>query len=193
MPEPKVPLEQAAEHYARALDAAERMRAQSLPVLEHQKRDIQEAARALDGVRPGATRDLHNALRHESSTWRAMRDLRGSERGAELAGAIRHEERVRRDPALQADRLMKDWKRLEDQHGRLDGWRNRDERSRLEGHMKTIAGGLKQNPQLESAVRSRAPVLGLGPGSMLARVLAAPTVERASMEIGTGRHRGRSR
>lgn len=106
---PSVPLEKAAERYARALDASERMRAQSLPVLEHQKRELRDAAKSLDGARPGATHDLHNALRHDTATWRVMRDLRGAERGVELAGAIRHEERVRRDPALKADRLVKEF------------------------------------------------------------------------------------
>jgi len=192
-PAPKMPLEQAAERYARALDAAERMRVQSLPVLEHQKRELRDAARTLDGARPGATRDLHNALRHETATWRAMRDLRGAERGVELAGAIRYEERVRRDPALKADRLVKEFTRLEAQHDRLDGWRHGVARSRLEGRMKTIAGTLKRDPQLEALVRTRAPALGVGAGSMLARVLAAPTVQRAGMEIGMGRDRGLSR
>lgn len=193
MPEPKVPLEQAAERYARALDAAERMRAQNLPVLEHQKRELKDAAKTLDGARQGATHDLHNALRHEASTWRAMRDLRGAERGVELAGAIRHEERVRRDPALKADRLVKEFTRLEAQHDRLDGWRHGEARRSLEGRMTTIAGTLKRDPQLESLVRSRAPALGVTPGSTLARVLAAPTVQRAGMEIGMGRDRGLSR
>ena len=168
------------------------MRAQSLPVLEHQKREIKDAARALDGVRPEATLDLNNALRHDASAWRAMRDLRGPERGAELAGAIRHQERVRRDPALQADQLVKEWKRLEAQHERLDGWRQGDARRGLEGRMTAIAGTLKRDPQLESLVRSRAPALSVGAGSRLAKVLAAPTIERASQEIGTGRSRGRS-
>jgi Ti-type conjugative transfer relaxase TraA len=186
MPEPKVPLEQAAERYARTLDAAERMRVQSLPVLEHQKRDIQEAGRALDETRPGATRDLHEALRQEPSTRRAMRDLRGPERGVELAGAIRHEARVRRDPVLHADRLVKDWKLLEGQHERLGGRRHKDERSRLEGRMKTIAGALKRDPQLESIVRTRAPLLGVGPASMLARVLMAATAKEAGIEIERG-------
>lgn len=190
---PRTPLEQAAERYARALDAAERMRVQSLPVLEHQKRELRDAARALDGARSGATHDLHNALRHETGTWRAMRDLRGGQRGIELAGAIRHEERVRRDPALKADRLLKEWKRLETQHDRLDGWRHVEARSRLEGRMKTLAGALKRDPQLESLVRSRAPALGVGPNSTLTRVLAAPTAQRATMEIGMGRDRGLSR
>jgi hypothetical protein len=193
MPGPQVALEQAAERYARALDAAERMRAQGLPVLEHQKRDIEEAGRAVDGVRAGSVRDLHTALGQESSTWWAMRDLRGPERGVELAGAIRHEERVRHDPALKADRLVKDWQRLEAQYERLGGWRHKDERSRLEGRMKTIAGTLKQDAQLESFVRSRVQALGLGPGSKLAKVLAAPTVERASKEIEMGQDRGLSR
>jgi Ti-type conjugative transfer relaxase TraA len=190
---PPMPLEQAAERYARALDAAERMRTQSLPVQEHQKRELRDAARSLDGARPGATHDLHNALRHETATWRAMRDLRGAERGVELAGAIRHEDRVRRDPALKADRLVKEFKRLEAQHDRLDGWRHGGVRKGLEGRMKTIAGTLKRDPQLESLARSRAPALGVGPGSTLARVFAAPTMQRASMEIGMARDRGLSR
>ena len=42
--------------------ASERMRAQSLPVLEHQKRELRDAAKSLDGTRPGATHDLHNAI-----------------------------------------------------------------------------------------------------------------------------------
>jgi Ti-type conjugative transfer relaxase TraA len=193
VPAPRIPLEQAAERYARALDAAERMRAQALPVLQHQKRELHDAARVLDGARPSATRDLHNALRYESATWRAMRDLRGAERGVELAGAIRHEERVRRNPALKADRLVKEFTRLEAQHDRLDGWRHGGARSRLEGRMKSIAGTLKRDPQLEALVRSRAPALGMGPGSTLARVLAAPTVQRATMEIGMGRDLGLSR
>jgi Ti-type conjugative transfer relaxase TraA len=190
---PTMPLEQAAERYARAMDAAERMRAQSLPVLEHQKRELKDAARTLDGARPGATHDLHNALRHETATWRAMRDLRGADRGAELAGAIRNEERVRRDPALKADRLVKEFTRLEAQHDRLDGWRHGGARKSLEGRMKAIAGTLKRDPQLESLARSRAPALGVTPGSTLARVFTAPTMQRAGMEIGMGRDRGLSR
>jgi hypothetical protein len=59
--------------------------------------------------------------------------------------------------------------------------------------MKTIAGTLKRHPQLESLARSRAPALGVGPGSTLARVFAAPTMQRASMEIGMARDRGLSR
>ncbi len=64
--------------------------------------------------------------------------------------------------------------------------------SRLEGRMKSIAGALKRDPQLASLVRSRAPALGFGPSSTLVRVLAAPTIQQANMEIGMGRDRGPS-
>ncbi len=97
------------------------MRAQKPPAREFQSRELREAGAALDGVRPGATRDLHSAPRHEPATFRALRDLRGAERGAGLAGAIGHEDRVRRDPALKADRLVREWTRLEARHDRLDG------------------------------------------------------------------------
>jgi hypothetical protein len=89
-----------------------------------------EAAAALESVRPNTTRDLHNALHYEPSTFRAMTQLAGPERGAELVGAIRHEEQVRRDPALQAERLVKEWKRLEAQHELLDSGYAFDTRAR---------------------------------------------------------------
>ena len=82
---------------------------------------------------------------------------------------------------------------MEAQHDRLDGWRNGDARGRLEGRMKAIAGVLKRDPQLERLVRARAPALGVSPGSTLGRVLAAPTLQRATTEIGMGRDRGPSR
>lgn len=189
---PAQTLEASVERYARAMDDTERMRGQKLPVLEHQKRELREAGAALDQRRPGATRDLHEALRHEPSAWRAMRDLRGPERGAELAGAIRHEAQVRADPNLKADRLVKDWTRTEAQHDRLDGWRHRPARQRLEARMTAMAGTLKRDPELASLVRSRAQALGLGHGSTLGQVMAAPSVRQAALEIGRDRDRGMS-
>jgi len=187
---PAQTLEASVERYARAMDDTERMRGQKLPVLEHQKRELREAGAALDQTRPGATRDLHEALRHEPSTWRAMKDLRGPERGVELAGAIRHEDRVRADPTLKADRLVKDWKRLEAQYDRLEGWRHRPARQRLEGRMTAMANTLKRDPELESLVRSRAQAFGLGRGSTLDRVMSAPSVRQATLEIGRDRDLG---
>jgi Ti-type conjugative transfer relaxase TraA len=186
-------LEQAAERYARAWTDADRMREQALPTLEYQKRELKEAAASLETAHPGAVNDLHNAMRYEPSTFRAMKQLRGPERGAELAGAIRHEERVRRDPALQAERLVKDWQRLEARHDKLrDNYLDRDARQKIEKQMQGIAGKLKRDPQLESLVRARAKDMGIGVGSRLGRVIDAPSVGQAIREITLGRGRGLS-
>ncbi len=192
-PEPASTLEQAAERYARAWTDAARMRAQELPVLEYQKRELRDAGTALDSVRPNATRDLHNAMRYEPSTFRAMKQLAGPERAAELAGAIRHEEKVRRNPALQAERLVTDWQRLEARHDKLrDNYLDRDARQKIEKQMEDIAGKLKRDPQLESLVRARAKDMGIDRGSTLRRVIDAPSMSQAMNEITRGRGRGLS-
>lgn len=188
MPTPAPALEEAAERYARAWQDQQRMREQSLPVLEYQKHELQQAASALEAVRPNAVNDLQNAMRYEPQTWRAMRQLRGPERGAELAGAIRHEDKVRRDPALQAERLVKDWQSLEKRHDKLrDNYLDRDARQKIEKQMQGIAGKLKRDPQLESLVRARAQAMGIDMASRLGRVLQAPSIGQAMSAITRGR------
>jgi Ti-type conjugative transfer relaxase TraA len=181
-------LEQTAERYARAWEDQQRMREQSLPVLEYQKREMREAAGALEATRTNAVNDLHNAMRYEPQTWRAMKQLRGPERGAELAGAIRHEDRVKRDPGLQAERLVKDWQSLERRHDKLrDNYLDRDAKQKIEKQMQGIAGKLKRDPQLESLVRVRAKAMGIDVGSRLGRVLQAPSIGQAMSAITRGR------
>jgi len=186
-------LEQAAERYARAWEDQQRMREQALPTLEYQKRELKEAAASLEAVRPNAVNDLHNAMRYEPQTWRAMKQLRGPERAAELAGAIRHEDRVKRDPALQAERLVKDWQSLEKRHDKLrDNYLDRDARQKIERQMQGIAGKLKRDPQLESLVRVRAKALGIGMDTKLGKVIQAPSIGEAIAAIARGRGRGLS-
>lgn len=192
VPQPTQGLEQAVDRYARAWDGAERMRAQKLSVLQYQERELSGASAALDAARPNATRDLHNAMRHEPATWRAMNELTGKERAAELAAGIRHEEQVQRDPNLRAERMVKEWKSLEARHERLDGWQHREARTQIESRLKSIAGTLKRDPQLESLMRARAKDLGIDMTSRLGRVMQAPSMEQAIGHIVRGRDRGMS-
>lgn len=192
MPPPTQGLDQAVDRYARAWEDAERMRADKLPVLEYQKRELSEAGAALDAAKLGATQDLQNALRHEPQTFRAMKQLRGPERTSELVAAIRHEDRVRRDPNLQAERLVKEWKGLEARHEKLSRWGQRGARDQIETRMKSIVGQLKRDPQLESLMRARAKDLGIDMKSRLGRVVQAPGIEQAIGQIVRGRDRGMS-
>jgi Ti-type conjugative transfer relaxase TraA len=182
-------LSQAVDRYARAWTDAARMREQNLPVLEHQKLALRDAGGALDAARPNATRDLLTAMEHEPATHQAMTGMQGRERTAQLVAGIQHEDRVRQDPNLKAERLVKVWNGLEAQHERLSGRDQAEARGKVEGRMKEVAGALKRDPQLESLMRSRSKELGIEAGSRLDRVVREPNIERA-ISHGIRRHRG---
>jgi len=182
-------LNRAVDRYARAWTDAARMREQDLPVLEHQKVALRDAGGALDAARPGATRDLLTAMEHEPATYRAMTGMQGRERTALLVAGIQHEDRVRQDPNLKAERLVKVWNGLEAQQERLSGRDQAEARGKVEGRMKEVAGELKRDPQLESLMRSRSKELGIEAGSRLDRVVREPNIERA-ISHGIRRDRG---
>lgn len=75
------------------------MRAADLPVLPHQKLALRTAGAAMDTVRPGSMQELAAVLKHETLSQRAMADLTGPERAAQLvAGMDRERQRqVQRD------------------------------------------------------------------------------------------------
>src|SRR6266404_1998637 len=172
-------LNQSVDRYARAWMDAWRMREKDLPVLEHQKTELGRAGEALDQHRPGARQDLHTALRHEPPVFRAMMELEGAQRTRALLAGMEHEERVRRDPNLRAERLVKEWNGLEARAKDLTGWEHEAAREKVKGQMRELALEFKQEPQLELAVKRRAQELGIERGSRLARVLKEKDLERA--------------
>jgi Ti-type conjugative transfer relaxase TraA len=184
-------LEHAAENYARAWSDADRMQARGLPVLEHQKIALQQSGSTLDAARPGATQDLQEALRYDAGAKRAMKELSGPERGEALARAITKEAQIRQDPQARGERLVKEWNGLEKQRDRLgSGIRDKGAHAQIETRMKAIAGSLKRDPQLESLMRNRAKQLGIDSGSILSRVIQAPSIASALGQIMRGRDKG---
>jgi hypothetical protein len=172
-------LNQSVDRYARAWMDAWRMHEKKLPVLEHQKTELKHAGEDLDKHRPGATQDLHTALRHETRVFRSMTELEGAERTRGLLAGLEHEERVRRDPNLRADRLVKEWNELEAQRGQIKGWENYKTLEKVQGQMRELAHEFKQEPQLELAVKRRAQELGIERGSRLGQVLQEKNLDRA--------------
>jgi hypothetical protein len=184
-------LNRALDRYARTWSDAMRMADKDLPILEHQKTAFREASLALDRVQQGASADLHNSLKFEPQFYQAMTSLQGKERTLQLRAALDHEARVRTDPNLKAERLVKDWRVLEAERERTSGYENKDAREQVQARMRSIAGELKRDPQLESILQRRAQELGIERGSRLDRVLKAPTIEQAlSLSVrDLGRHR----
>ncbi|MBJ7263302.1 MAG: Ti-type conjugative transfer relaxase TraA [Burkholderiaceae bacterium] len=170
-------LTRAVDRYARAWTDAARMRSQALPVLEYQKMALHEAGAALETVQMGATRDLLNALKYEPATYKAMTQQQGRERAAQLVAGIEHEARVRQDPNLKVERLVKVWNALEAERDRLRSLSQAEALGKVEARMQSIAGELKGDPQLELVMRSRQGELGIVPGSGLDRVINKRNIE----------------
>jgi Ti-type conjugative transfer relaxase TraA len=172
-------LHQAVDRYARAYDDAARMRAQGLPILDHQRLALRDAGQKLDAVRPGAHADLKSAVEHNPDVAAALRTMQGQARTALLVSGIRQEERIRQDPNLQAERLVKVWNGLEAEHRRLKGWEHDEARGKLETRMKAFVADLKRDPQLESILRNRQHELGIKSGSRLDQVMRERDIDRA--------------
>jgi hypothetical protein len=172
-------LHQAVDSYARAYDDAARMRAQDLPILDHQRLALRDAGQKLDAVRPGAHADLKSAVEHNPDVATALRTMQGQPRTALLVSGIRQEERIRQDPNLQAERLVKVWNGLEAEHRRLKGWEHDEARGKVETRMKAFVADLKRDPQLESILRNRQQELGIKSGSRLDQVMRERDLDRA--------------
>jgi Ti-type conjugative transfer relaxase TraA len=185
-------LHQAVDRYARAYDDAARMRAQDLPILDHQRLALRDAGQKLDAVRPGAHADLKSAVEHNPDVATALRTMQGQPRAALLVSGIRQEERIRQDPNLQAERLVKVWSGLEAEHRRLNGWEHDEARGKVEARMKAFVAGLKRDPQIESILRNRQQELGVSRGSRLDEVMRERDIDRA-MTQGIRQTRGLGR
>jgi Ti-type conjugative transfer relaxase TraA len=93
----------AVEAYAKAYQDAARMKTADLPVLQHQKLALRTAGAAMEKARPGSTQEMASVLKHESLSQRAMAELSGPARAAQLvAGMDRERQRqVQRETAQQ--------------------------------------------------------------------------------------------
>jgi Ti-type conjugative transfer relaxase TraA len=171
-------LSRAVEDYARAYRDAARMQVEGLPVLEHQKRALGKAGAAMDTAHEGSTRELLLALRYDPAT-RAAMTLKGSARATQLIAGMERERQAKRDPNVRAERAVAEWRKLEKEHGALRGFEQDAARGEVEERLKTLAGAIKRDPQMESVMRARSRELGIERGSRLEKVIEEKNVERA--------------
>jgi hypothetical protein len=171
-----------------------RMQEKGLPVLAHQLTELGQAGEALDRLRPGGSQDLLNTIRYEEGSGLAMHTLEGPARVAQLRAGIEHEERIRRDPNLGAERLVKEWNGLEARRDSVRGDEHRAAREQLQERARELTQTLKRDPQLEGILKQRSRELGIAPGSRLAQILHERDLKRALSlsDLYIGRHRGLS-
>ncbi|NNG57127.1 Ti-type conjugative transfer relaxase TraA [Sphingomonas paucimobilis] len=175
----------AIERYGRAAVDIGRMREKGLPVLAHQEQALAKAGDALDQARPHAARDLASAIERDP---RLARDAAEGNTGG-AAKAMETERQVRIDPEKRANRFVEQWQGLKKARASMERAGDRAGAERLGKRMAGIAGGLHRDPQLESALRRRAPELALNMerGRSIGQELAQ------SVAIGRDRDRGMSR
>src|SRR3546814_20082834 len=88
----------------------------ALPIfLEHQKVGLERTTRALDQIRPGASRDLASAMQRDPALLREA----AAGRSGPMIEAMAQEARVRADPNLRADRFVERWQGLKQERDRL--------------------------------------------------------------------------
>ncbi|WP_343685370.1 Ti-type conjugative transfer relaxase TraA [Asticcacaulis sp.] len=156
------PLEKATDRYARAYGDIQTMEQKGLPVLEGQKQALKQAAEALEKAQPGAASVMASGLEHAPDMRRAVTELTGEARTQALIKGMAQERQALADPAVRADRMVKRWKDLTEQHDRLRGWQHADARKALEQRMQETARQIARDPQMESHLRYRRNELGLG-------------------------------
>jgi len=157
--------------YARAFADVERMVRSGLPVLPHQEIALKRADAALSAVSLEVSHDLRSALSRELGLAGRIDQPGGMEA---IGKAIAHENQVRLDPRLRAERFVEQWTGLKARHAELGSWQDVEARRQVEDRMKALAKGLGRDPQVESVLSNRRAELGLStpsPGRNLAQDL----------------------
>ena len=172
-------LVRATEAYARAYRDAARMGEMGLSVVEHQKVALHKAGAALDGIRPGSTVELHSALRHDLQTRWVMVEAKGPERATQLLAGMARERQAQQDPTIRAERLVAHWNKLEEDHGKLGRWQQREGRETVEAGLRAIAGEIAKDTAVETTLREKQGELRIREESRMGQAIRQADIGKA--------------
>ena len=169
---------EATEGYAKAIIDASRMQGMGYAVQEHQKVALQKTGEALEAARPGSTRELSSALRHDPATQRPCGKPRSGARdkacrgdGARASGAARHE-CSRRAVCRPVDWIGGGAR----QNSRLGA---AEAREKIETQMRGVATEIGKDAAAQSVMRERQKDFGIEERSSLGRALREKDVPQA--------------
>ncbi|QVQ38712.1 Ti-type conjugative transfer relaxase TraA (plasmid) [Pseudochrobactrum algeriensis] len=156
------PLEVVVDRYARAYQSADQHLREGLPVLDMQQQELRAAGQQLDQVQPGMKDLMHSTLQNDPETARAMTELSGRERVAQVIGGMKRENAALQDPNVRAERFVERWQDLKAQRQQLRGWQHDEARGKIESQMNGLTKSLERDPQADSILRNRRQELGIG-------------------------------
>jgi Ti-type conjugative transfer relaxase TraA len=171
--------------HARAVIDIWKMQDKELPVLPHQRSELDRARAAVHAIGEDAAKDLEQAygrdptLAPEAAGGRVQRAIR----------AMRLEAEIRTDPEKRADRFVEDWRKLDRRYRAAYAEGDHQSVGRLRANMGAMAKSLERDAQMESVLRGRRHDLGIDfdAGRKLVHDLAASV----GLEITRGRGMGR--
>jgi len=177
----------AVERHARAVAAIWKMQDKDLPVLPHQRAELDKAREALGATAKHAVRDMEQAYRRNPDL---VADAAGG-RTAQAIRAMQLEAEVRSDPDKRADRFVENWQKLHGQYRSAHARGDHDGVGRARGDMGALAKSLERDAQVESILRGRKQELGIAfdTGRKLSHDLAGSV----GVEMARGRSLGMSR
>lgn len=156
------PLEAAVDRYSRAYQSIDQHRREGLPVLDMQRQEMRDAGQQLDQVRDGMKDLMRSTLQNDPATARAMTELSGRERVAQVIDGMKRENAALQDPNVRAERFVERWQELQGQRRELRGWQHDDARTKVESQMNGMTKSLERDPQVDSILRNRRQELGIG-------------------------------
>jgi len=174
----------AVERHARAVADIWKMQNKGLPVLPHQRAELDKAREAMDRTAKHAAKDMERAydrnpgLVSEASGGRVRQAMR----------AMQLEAEIRTDPDKRADRFVEGWRQLSQHREELQ--RDGDFRGarKVSEQMAGMAKSLERDAQVESLLRNRKQELGLDidTGRKLAHDLAGSVGIEMGRSLGHG-------
>jgi len=163
--------DQAVQRHARALTRIWDMQDRELPVLPHQKTELEKTRQTLDGYGKHVARDMEAAYRRDPDL---ARDTAAGDGTGPARQAMRDERDIRQGQERRADRFVERWQNLgqtsqrQYQAGDMSGYRS------TRAEMGNMAKSLERDPQIESLLANRKRELGIAfdTGRSLGRELA---------------------
>ncbi|OYX65693.1 MAG: Ti-type conjugative transfer relaxase TraA [Sphingomonadales bacterium 32-64-17] len=177
----------AVERHARAVTDIWKMEDKGLPVLPHQRAELDKAREAMNATARHAARDMEQAYSRDPA-------LASDAAGGQVRQAIRAmqlEAEIRTDPDKRADRFVEGWRQLGQHREELQRGGDFRGARKVSEQMAGMAKSLERDAQVESVLRGRKQELGISfdTGRQLSHDLAGSV----GIEMGRGHDHGLSR
>ena len=161
------------------------MQDKDLPVLPHQRAELDKARETMGRIDRHAAKDMEQAYSRDP----ALAAEAASGRVGGAMQAMQREADIRTDPDKRADRFVEGWRELGQRRDALQQGGDHHGARKMSEQMAGMAKSLERDAQMESVLRTRKPELGISidTGRQLAHDLAS------SVGIERGRGMGMSR